>query len=171
MFLPFLCCLPVSVPVNKFAGKRFQREWPQMMYWRTVLESILSTFAVNIPTWCLILSAVFIQAQTSDTSWAVWPVKTKEQTLNVWHMQGTRNISLIIQGADALGTAIGAPLPIPDTPQWCKCGYHCWRLWKGIISSGARNKEAVQIKSLCLIFSKSEAEACIAKSTGGRASL
>lgn len=36
--------------------------------WRTVLESILSIFAVNIPTRCLILSAEFIHAQRSLAS-------------------------------------------------------------------------------------------------------
>lgn len=50
---------------------------------------------MNIPARCLILGAVFIQAQRGDTSEAVWSVKTKEQSLDMWHMQGTRNRSLI----------------------------------------------------------------------------
>lgn len=66
LFSPFLCFLPVSVLVNKFSGESFQKQWPQTKYWRTVLESIISTFAMNIQTRCL--SAVFIQAQRSDTS-------------------------------------------------------------------------------------------------------
>lgn len=136
MFSPFLCFLPVSVPVNKFAGKSFQREWPQRKHWGAVLESILSIFAMNIPTRCLIPSALFKQAQRGDTSEAVWAVKTKEQTLNMWHMQGARNRSLTPRNSHG---AISAH-PSYATLKW-EC--HCWYLWKRSMSSGKRNKEAV----------------------------
>lgn len=65
----------------------------------------------------------------------------------------------------------GQLLPAPAMPRWRKWEYQCWHLWKWIIPSAARNKEAESINGLCLIFSKSQAKACVAKSTGGWASL
>lgn len=43
----------------------------------------------------------------------VWPVKMKEQTLNVWHIQGTRSRSLLTEEADTLEIAIEATSAYP----------------------------------------------------------